>query len=644
MKAIKTESDPKKIARRIKKEINEVDFFTTPTGKWLVSATEKSLMSTLADIGIKEERKKLIDVADKTLALLDGDTAEETFRKLQKRIEDSLGLDQILRIRDKASFDKADKWLKRRLSDFLGKTIVLEELNKIKKAINKVRTEADGFYEAGHKAITRKYSAQLSFAFEQATSRDALLDVTFDFADNRGLAATHLADALNGDFSEILSRQIPGVRVNEGVLTHGIKRRTHLEVNLPFFKSSLEHINESVAKGKIVDQGEDRLWVFTLKSEDVVRRSNSMSRLSIGMRIEKNRGLRKFTSKSHTYDYAFRFAREKATREYLEDRLGVLTGAYLPEKFGVGDRGTLLAYLTAVDKALDSNGIGGDDNFGSTLVGLEVSVSGQALDAWKRVSGDKLDPRYLEISRRVQTMLRKYIRRCYLQDLDRYKQTEAVYPLLVYSALPPINRAKLKGRTLEFNQSDVYRWNYRSDAVLKAMFEQHCRDRLPEVLRQAHLDLDGTRYLEDYTHSRIGKMLNLKTALARGNFRSLVINELDLIDEICKSCRRMYKFLKANDLEKAAAELAKTGEALTETFNDKVGKTIYEGKGLRPLGTLLFLEVARVLDPALSRKIRPVAMMELMVLKQDSRFKIEDFLQEKRPEPSELVLAQRLTG
>ena len=241
-------------------------------------------------------------------------------------------------------------------------------------------------------------------------------------------------------------------------------------------------------------------------------------------------------------------------------------------------------------------------------------------------------------------MSRARYRRCYLQDLDKYKQTVAVYPLFVYSALPPINRAKLKGKTIEFNETDIYNWDYRSDRVLARMLEKHCQPRLPLVLRQAYHDLEGSRLLKDYTYANIGKMLRLKPKQAKEHFLTLVRTEAYLIKAICGACLRMHKFLSADKLDEAIEELSKAGAALTEAFNNKVGNTIYDGAGMRPLGTLLFLEVARVLDPKLAKKIRPVAMMELMVLKKDSTFKVADFLRDKRPESSELALAQRMVG
>ncbi len=206
LKNIKSESEPERIADRIKAEIVDVAFFETPTGKWLISAAQGGIMSVLANI--ESDRQALVDMADKTLALLDGSAVEETFRKLQAAIEDRLGLDRILDITDKASFEQADAWLKQRLSDFLGKTIVVRDLKKIKKAINKVRDQAEGFYEMGYKAISRKYSAELSYAFEKSTTRDALLDITFDFVEDAASAGRHLAGALDGDFSEILRTRL----------------------------------------------------------------------------------------------------------------------------------------------------------------------------------------------------------------------------------------------------------------------------------------------------------------------------------------------------------------------------------------------------------------------------------------------------
>ena len=125
-------------------------------------------------------------------------------------------------------------------------------------------------------------------------------------------------------------------------------------------------------------------------------------------------------------------------------------------------------------------------------------------------------------------------------------------------------------------------------------------------------------------------MLRLKPKQAKENFQTLVLTEAYLIKAIHSACLRMHRFLAADKLDEAIEELAKTGAELTEAFNNKVGNTIYEGAGMRPLGTMLFLEVARALDPKLAKKIRPIAMMELIVLKEDSTFEVADFLLDKR--------------
>jgi hypothetical protein len=104
----------------------------------------------------------------------------------------------------------------------------------------------------------------------------------------------------------------------------------------------------------------------------------------------------------------------------------------------------------------------------------------------------------------------------------------------------------------------------------------------------------------------------------------------------------LRKHLDEQELEEAIEALAEFGASLTNAFNKKVGDTIYAGKTLRPLGSLLFIEVAKVFDEKLADKIIPTAMLELFVLPKPSEFVLEDYLKNKRPKASEIVLQQRI--
>ncbi|MDQ3181860.1 MAG: hypothetical protein M3Q33_15255, partial [Acidobacteriota bacterium] len=151
-------SDPEELKDEILSKLQDVDFFQTPIGKWISAAAGQGILSLVANI--ENEREKFSEFAQKTLDLLDGSTVEDTLKKLQKWIEEKLGLGRIFEIVNETDFADIDVWLKKRLSDFLGKTIVFQELEKIKTAINGLRAKAREFYEKGFAALTDKYKAE----------------------------------------------------------------------------------------------------------------------------------------------------------------------------------------------------------------------------------------------------------------------------------------------------------------------------------------------------------------------------------------------------------------------------------------------------------------------------------------------------
>jgi hypothetical protein len=97
-------------------------------------------------------------------------------------------------------------------------------------------------------------------------------------------------------------------------------------------------------------------------------------------------------------------------------------------------------------------------------------------------------------------------------------------------------------------------------------------------------------------------------------------------------------------LDIATEQLTKFGAALTDAFNNKVGNTIYAGNTVRPLGSLLFIEVSKIFDPALANKVQPLAMLELLIMQKQSTFAMSDFLRGITPKASDLALQQRIVN
>jgi hypothetical protein len=93
---------------------------------------------------------------------------------------------------------------------------------------------------------------------------------------------------------------------------------------------------------------------------------------------------------------------------------------------------------------------------------------------------------------------------------------------------------------------------------------------------------------------------------------------------------------------KAIARLAAFGAEVVGTFNKDLSSA-YGGDLLRPLGSMIFLEAAAVLDPSIAG-LKPNALLAMTVLKEQRAFKMEDFLQNKRPQPGDVAIQQRLVG
>jgi hypothetical protein len=93
---------------------------------------------------------------------------------------------------------------------------------------------------------------------------------------------------------------------------------------------------------------------------------------------------------------------------------------------------------------------------------------------------------------------------------------------------------------------------------------------------------------------------------------------------------------------KAIERLAEMGEDITAAFHGDLSTTFGEDL-LRTLGSLIFLEAARALDPAL-RAMRPSAMLRISVLKENRSFALKDYIKGARPKQNEIALTQTLTS
>ena len=647
LRRIEDETDPQKVAEAITGRLSDVKFFESPVGMWLTAALKQGILSALANI--EDERAALVGLAKKTSALLDGSAVENTLKGLQKWIEERLGLDKILAVVNDLDFEQMDAWLKKRLSDFLGETVVVKKLEAVREAINRLRENAEKFYQKGFDALKEKYKAELHFSYSKTTTKTALLDLTFDMSGDVAGVGAHFSNALKGNFSHLLSQQTPGVKLNKGVLTHEMKRRAHIEVGLPYYSAFVTHINESKASGEAIDVAGDRLWVFTLESKDVVLRKHSVNQLTVSLQFTRKAGVRDFSGEQFRYNYQLRAVKRDATGGYLNAAYAEAATRYLPGVFGVFGK-TFSTYLSETDKALDAAGVGGGDNFGHVLAGLDVSLPGQLFAAWKKAPTDKLHRNYMLMSMRVQNVLRRLIPACYFKDVERYRDEAAAYPLVVYSALPPLNRVRLSATgNLTLSEGEIYDWDFESDDVRRAVFDRFCEPKLrSEILPRIRKELENAPEIaKSYADSRIPNMRNFNnllgsTAVAKSNFKSLARNEADLIVSIRKAALAFRESLGSNDLEKAIEKLNKFGSGLADAFNNKVGDGRYEEAAFRPLGAILFAEATYYLDVAATQSLPAVALLEFIYLKRETAFDMKTYLTGAQPPAADVALRHRI--
>jgi hypothetical protein len=494
-----------------------------------------------------------------------------------------------------------------------------------------------------------KYKVDLEFTYQKTTTRTALLDVTFDFDVNATNAKNYLSQALNGDFTSLLTDLSPtsGVKINKGVLTHEIKRNTHIGVELPFYKFSLDHINESLASGEVVDAADGRLWVFNLKAQDTVAKKSMMSKLSVAMSMTTAARIRRFSDEDYKYNYVLRMTKRDARPRFMDQKFGRLVEEYLGAEFAGGAR-SFPEYLNYIDGILDNQGATGTGRLGNVLVGFDISVPSRVFRAWNSVPTTKLDPVYLKMSRDVQTLLRQWIPLCYIRDASVYQNIQRMYPLLAYCSLPEINRVTLDNGTLKFAGTKVLDWDYLDDELRLAVLRQHGVSKLrDEILPMIRAELgEMSQSTDQYEDFRIEQIITSprKSPAHWQNFLGLMRTESEIVTGIHHAALDYRKFLDTNNLEVAIQTLAEFGAKLTSTFNYKVGNSNYAADTLRPLGSLLFIEVCKLFDPALVNTVTSAAVFELLVLKDQSTFVMDNFLKGTRPEDSDLALQQRIVN
>ncbi|MGA2600885.1 MAG: hypothetical protein ABSH09_28305 [Bryobacteraceae bacterium] len=188
-------------------------------------------------------------------------------------------------------------------------------------------------------------------------------------------------------------------------------------------------------------------------------------------------------------------------------------------------------------------------------------------------------PTYIRVSVAIQTRLRRRLPEIYLADIERFRDTRMVYPLLVYAASRPF--------------SSQSRTDYSYDILnpkLMRRFHYSVRRNLPKTLEQVSQRLRAEGMDDAAKHYRAAKSSEIielvdRLKICRRRLEAVIVAESRLIDAL-------FQFAGSGGLPpKARAKVA--GNVSKEWLS--ILRRLYARKDFRALGTELVAEAGDIM-------------------------------------------------
>jgi hypothetical protein len=531
------------------------DFAATSAGLW----TEAASGGPLASLTSPARFERLLSAADAASHLLGDPELAAVLVGLKRHALDRLGFARVQRaLSMPAAFDFLDGWLRAQLRDFFGS---LDSDADLARALHKLRWILELARSLDAKALTaleRQYSAELACRSSRAQAGDALLDCSFDFT-AQGLSAYRAA--IGGDFSFLAAPPSPHVHRHRALLTHGLSRLANIELHLPFLgRKQWRRRSEALARVEI-ETGEDgRLFVYPAETSGRAdRKSQYQGRLMLSGALptgDDTRFTLTFTDRrSHSLAQA-RLTLAPLLRTYGFDSV---------EQDG-WPRGGLQSSLT-------------------------ISLPGPLTHAWLRAPGERA-PDFFEVysavSVTLQRVLRQWLPYVYFNDLDRYDDLDAAFPLLVYRSMRPFPSVTRSQFTYDILSPDSPEFSDRT--TYRALL--HELRRTTQLLLEEGRSGTARFYAPDQARHILASV-QYRPAL----LNSLLTADAFLVDSLVSlgvKGRQLGEAL-SGDPRKAAKELAKFSNRFVAAFHRRL-RRLYRGQNLAPLGSLLLLEATRTLN------------------------------------------------
>ena len=622
----------------LERQLGRADFFLTPGGQLLESFVEPDGVLTLLNRPVSEVH----DLAGKILAILDGSVVEDALQRFQAYLEEELNLTKALEVATETDFAALDALLKKKLATFLGQqTLVFADIDKIRKTVNILLGKRKEFYDKAVAALHKQYNVSFAAAYHSSTTRQALLDATFDFSRDTANVSRLFQDAVSGNLDALLTTPHPQVSLATATLTHAVKRQATIDVTLPFVGAlESQHLNESVAAVKATPA--DGGLLVTLNSTDTIATNQRRSVLSVALNLALTAGENvriRVHDPSIVTSYSLLFARRNLKVDTIRAFIAPVVATY----FGGSDGKIpdLDGFMAFVDRRAEEEIANGPNLLGNGLVSVQVTLSDRAAQragrAWLSLPSDPRAEIYQKMSIGIQNSLKAHIHDAVFTEPDGYANTNAALIVLAYCALA---RRAERAR----NDRDLPFWDWVDSNERSGMLAhpttitslQRLLTRAQEVLR------------DDDHQAQFFKPADARAILSRidprtPQFESFLFAEAEVIKHAFQAGLKIGAFQErlATQPKDAIAALAQFGSKLTEAFNANLTSLL--GPGIRSLGTLVFYETAEAIDPLNADRLQPAnALLSLEFMKPDAPFDTSALLAAGRVDPQALAFADRV--
>jgi len=448
--------------------LKNASFHDNPAVQWLEAIASKSLFELYESDDFTPVRKAASDLA----GILDGSKLESVLANLKAQVDAKLDIPSLQTAAQNGDISGLSVWVAQRLAKFLNidLTNLKDNIGKIDAAIKTIKAKSQEIYAATLRALNNTYGFSLDYAYSSSSTQSALIDV--QFADG---ARAPMADAIKGNFQQILAGPIPGVTLNTCTLAHSIRRSTHIEVHAPWFNGASDDLATGYAKQTFADSDGGRLQLFEAGASDTFtkQRNTNVKRFancSIGISAEA-KGVRKYNVSAVDFGYSFVTSNSKMTRSAFEYEFGAAANQYFPGKFGNSNNdpahATFESWVIEWDKFTDANptAVDGDGVIGNTWANLQIRCPAKSGIDWVSalINGTR-QPDYMAMSRAMQEKIRKYMLLAYASDPNRFANIPAdgrdpISGFLVYTALPPLNDFRIDGSELKPNPKGDLVWD-----------------------------------------------------------------------------------------------------------------------------------------------------------------------------------------